>query len=102
MQDGIHLCGNLRNRLLSSDVCLIIGDQCASTDHLLNLIEHQSKIDHALVLTDIFVKDKQNYASSEKISTDAVLICLKRIQGSAATQVYIKVTLHYFDLSIFE
>jgi hypothetical protein len=101
-QDGIHLCGNLRNRLLSSDVCLLIGDQCASVVHLLDLIQNQSKIDHGLVISDIYIKDKQNYASCEKISSDAVLACLKRIPASMATQVYIQVMYHYVFLSIFE
>ena len=96
-QDGVHLCGRLRNRLLASDVCLVIGEQRASISHLLELIENQLKLDHGLVMSDICVKDKQNYASCEKISNDAVLLGLKRIPGSMATQVYIRVIFHLFS-----
>ncbi len=52
-------------------------------------------------MSDIYIKDKQNYGSCEKISSDAVLDCLKRIPTSTATQVYIQVMLYYFFLSIF-
>ncbi len=81
---------------------MLIGDQCASVDHLIDLIENQSKIDHGLVLSDIYVKDKQNFASCEKISSDTVLSCLKRIPSSMATQVYVQVMLNYLFISIFE
>jgi hypothetical protein len=76
---------------------LVIGDQCASIAHLLELIENQSKIDHGLVMSDICVKDKQNYISCEKISSDAVLLGLKRVPASMATQVYIQVIFHLFS-----
>ena len=92
----MHLCGKLRNRLLSPKVCLLIGDQCASVDHLLEIVRTQSKIDHGLVISDICVKDKQNYASCEKVSSDAVLLALKQIPASAATQVYIQVIFQSF------
>ena len=87
----MHLCGKLRNRLLSPNVRLLIGDPCASVDHLLEIVRTQSKIDHGLVISDICVKDKQNYASCEKVSSDAVLLALKQIPASEATQFYIQV-----------
>lgn len=76
---------------MSPDVCLLIGDQCASIAHLLDLIENQSKMEHGLVLSDICVKDKQNFASCEKISSDAVFLGLKRIRASAGTRAYLQV-----------
>lgn len=99
MQDGIHICGNLRNRLLATDVHLLIGDQCANVEQLVDLIENQSKLDHGLVLSDIYVKDKQNYASCEKLTSDSVLNCLKRIPSSISTQVYLQVVFSYLNLT---
>lgn len=70
-----------------------MGDQCASVDHLAQLIDNQSKIDHGLVTTDICPKDKQNYFSCEKISSDSTLACLQRVPKSEATQAYLQVIL---------
>ena len=40
---------------------------------LQTLIDKYSKLDHNLVLSDIYVKDRQNYASCLKISSTNVL-----------------------------
>ncbi len=65
---------------MSSGVCLLIGHQCASVVHLLDLIENQSKIDHGLVMSDVYIQDKENYSSCEKISSNAV--CLSQTNSS--------------------
>ncbi|CAF2109437.1 unnamed protein product [Rotaria magnacalcarata] len=90
LQDGVHLCTKLRNRLLAANVVLLMGEQYASVSYLIELIENCSKIDHGLVISDVYPKDKQNFASCVKISSNGVLNVLKKIQNSEATQVYLQ------------
>ena len=45
--------------------------------HLVDVISNHSKIDHNLVLSDLCVKDRQNYSSCEKISSPSVLEILR-------------------------
>lgn len=68
-----------------------MGEKYASVHNLTRLIDNYSKIDHGLVMSDIYANDKQNYSSCEKITNDAVLSCLKKISNSEATQVYLQV-----------
>ncbi|CAM4783358.1 unnamed protein product [Rotaria magnacalcarata] len=91
LQDGVHLCTKLRNRLLAANVVLLMGEQYASVSYLIELIENCSKIDHGLVISDVYPKDKQNFASCVKISSNGVLNVLKKIQNSEATQVYLQI-----------
>ncbi|CAF3181521.1 unnamed protein product [Rotaria socialis] len=43
MQDAIHICTKLRNRLLSTSAVIMMGDGLVSIDYLLQLIELRSK-----------------------------------------------------------
>ena len=90
LQDPIHVCTKLRNRLLSSTADLCIGNQQVSLTFLTEMISTQSKVKHGLVKSDIYPRDRQNFASCQKISTDDVLSELEFVQGSAATQLYLK------------
>ena len=56
----------------------------------MELIQNKSKLTHGLVKTDIEPKDKQNFHSCLKISSDEVLTGLEDIDGSLATQVYLR------------
>lgn len=89
MQDAVHICTKLRNRLLSTKAVLIMGDGFVSIDYLFRLIESQSKFKHNLVKSDICPHDKQNYKSCEKLC--AAIECLKEINGSHATVVYLTI-----------
>ncbi len=73
-----------------------MGEKYASVKDLTQLIDKYSKIDHGLVISDIYENDKQNYSSCEKITHDAVLSCLKKISNSEATQVYLQVIFNWF------
>ena len=95
MQDSVHLCTKLRNRLLSPKVTLLLGRQRVSVQYLYELIENSSKLNHRLVRSDISPKDRQNYDSCEKISSDDVLRELEQIQNSEATLLYLKVNSIY-------
>ena len=90
-QDSIHLCTKLRNRLLSFKTTMLLGDQLINVDHLIQLIESSPKFNHNLVKSDILPKDKQNFASCEKISSDTVLAELTSEPASQATMIYLEV-----------
>lgn len=73
MQDGVHLCNKMRNRLLSQKVHLRMGKFKVSIKHLYELIESTNKIDNNLSKSDLIVKDKQNFASCQRICDEKVL-----------------------------
>ncbi len=72
---------------------MLLGDKLINIDHLVQLIESSSKINHNLVKSDILPKDKQNFASCEKISNKVVLTGLTSISASQATRIYLEVYL---------
>ncbi|CAF2995851.1 unnamed protein product [Rotaria sp. Silwood2] len=88
MQDGVHLVTKVRNRLLSTVATLRINGQDININHLLNLIENYSKIDHYLVKSDVRPHDRQNYSSCLKITSDDVLNLLNETE-TKATFVYL-------------
>lgn len=88
MQDGIHLVTKIRNRLLSKTATLYINKQNINVNHLLNLIANHPKIDHNLVKSDVCPRDRQNYSSCLKITSDDVLTLLNR-RDTKATFVYL-------------
>ena len=90
-QDNIHICTKLRNRLLSSKATLLLGDKLVSVDHLVQLIESSLKLNHNLVKSDVRPKDRQNFASCEKISNEAIFNELTSISGSQVTRIYLEV-----------
>ena len=61
-----------------------------STDFLFDLINSQSKLIHGLIKPDVQPKDKQNFSSCIKTSSDNVLCSVEDISGSYATQVYLR------------
>lgn len=90
LQDPTHVCTKLRNRLLSGTADLVIGDQHVSLTFLTEMMITNSKVKHGLVKCDIYPRDRQNFASCDKISSDDVLFELEKVQGSAATRLYLK------------
>ncbi|CAF4242226.1 unnamed protein product [Rotaria sp. Silwood2] len=53
LQDGIHLCNKMRNRLLSPKVCLHTGSFKITVEHLYQLIESTNKVDSNLSKSDL-------------------------------------------------
>lgn len=88
MQDGVHLVTKIRNRLLSTTSTLRINGQNIKINHLFDLIETYSKLDHNLVKSDVHPHDRQNYSSCLKITSDDVLSLLDRPE-TKATFVYL-------------
>ena len=91
MQDSVHICTKLRNRLLSKTATLLLSNQVINIDPLLHIIENFSKLDHGLVQSDINIKDRQNYRSCVKISNDNVLELLKKVPNSLGISIYLQV-----------
>jgi hypothetical protein len=115
LQDPIHICTKLRNRLLSKKATLLLGNQLVNIEPLLlgnqlvnieplllgnqlvniepllYLIEKFSKLDHALVRSDIDPKDRQNYKSCTKISSDNVLNLFEQVPNAIGISIYLKV-----------
>ena len=102
-QDPVHLCTKLRNRILSETGTMLIGKEIVSTEVLMTLIQTTSKLSHRLVKTDIEPRDRQNFNSCLKLSSDDVLIGLEKIDGSQATRVFLRllrsVVLAYIEKS---
>ena len=73
MQDGIHLFTKMRNRILSTKTNLRMGSYQGSVQHLHQLLRTTNKIDHNLSKSDLNVRDKQNFSSCQRISSDNVL-----------------------------
>ncbi|CAF4039995.1 unnamed protein product [Rotaria magnacalcarata] len=70
---------------------MLIGDQAVTVDHLLQLIKSSSKMSHNLVKSDVIPKDRQNYQSCEKISSEAAFNALTSVPNSRATQIYLQI-----------
>ena len=90
-QDSTHLVTKLRNRMLSSTTRLIIGGNHISLRHLEDIILNYAKIDHNLVMSDLYVTDRQNYASCVKISSFDVLNILKKNENMLGTHFYLSI-----------
>ncbi|CAF1002645.1 unnamed protein product [Rotaria sordida] len=92
----------LRSKQLFS-ASLFIGSYRIAAKDLQDLIQGESKLDHGLVLSDLYVKDKQNYSSCVKISSLNVLNMLEKNKKTLGTQCYLTilhfVTLAYIDKS---
>jgi hypothetical protein len=54
------------------------------------MIATSNKLNHGLVKSDIYPRDRQNFASCEKISSDCVVLTLEAISDSLATRLYLK------------
>ncbi|CAF4227452.1 unnamed protein product, partial [Rotaria magnacalcarata] len=89
MQDGAHVCTKIRNRMLSKTTELTMGHYEVSIQHLYDLIRSKNKIDHNLSISDLNVKDKQNFSSCQKISDDKILNLLMLDDKCKATYNYL-------------
>ncbi|CAF4572529.1 unnamed protein product [Rotaria sp. Silwood1] len=69
---------------------MLIGNEQVSIEVLIELLETKSKFVHGLVKTDIEPKDRQNFTSCLKLSSDDVLSALEDINNSRATRVYLQ------------
>ncbi|CAM4989175.1 unnamed protein product, partial [Rotaria socialis] len=89
MQDPIHIATKIRNRLLSKLANLKMGDFSIDTKYLVELIKTKSKIEHNLMKSDLNPKDRQNFASCLRISSELVLDLINRNENAKGTYVYL-------------
>ncbi|CAF1313939.1 unnamed protein product [Rotaria sp. Silwood1] len=89
MQDGIHLCTKIRNRLLSKIAKLKMGLYDVSINHLFKLIDTTNNMDHNLCKSDLDIRDKQNFSSCQRIADDKVLNLLMLNDEYKATYIYL-------------
>lgn len=89
MQDGIHLCTKMRNRLYSKTARLTMGNYVASIEHLYDLVNDNNKIDHGLSKSDLNIRDKQNFHSCQKLCDEKVLNMLMCSNEHRATYIYL-------------
>ncbi|CAF1608899.1 unnamed protein product, partial [Didymodactylos carnosus] len=82
-----HLATKWRNRLLCSTAQLMMGPQLISIEHLQDIIDSNaySKLDHGLVRTDINLKDRQNYRSCEKLTSNDLLNIVRNNPSTSGT-----------------
>lgn len=105
VQDSTHIGTKLRNRILKASIYLPFGEFIISKSHLIYLIENVSKDKHALTESDVNPKDRQNFRSFQKISSEIVCDALKKyVPDSEGTVMYLtlcrKVTSSYMDPSL--
>ena len=96
-QDPTHLATKIRNRMLSRNATLIMGDQLVSLDVLRRILRSSSKLFHGLVSSDLNPKDHQNYSSCVRISRDEIFEVLDTIEDSNATAIYIRLLRSIID-----
>lgn len=95
VQDTIHILTKLRNRLVNPSIVLKIGSKIATPLHLKVLVDNVAKDIHALVSSDIYSYDRQNYKSVQKIMENRVLEALKNnVAESEATIIYLELCKH--------
>lgn len=91
VQDTMHIGTKLRNRILKSSIVLPLGNKQISQSHLKLLIKTVSKTTHGLILNDVDPKDRQNFSSYEKITSERVRNALtKYIVDSEGTVAYLE------------
>ena len=92
LQDSVHLTTKLRNGLLSSTATMLLGNEFMNIKFLLQLVRDVSKIDHGLTKSDVVPKDRQNYLSCTKNSSNCVLELLEKMKNTRAMCIYLKVS----------
>lgn len=91
-QDHIHIACKLRNRLLNVNE-LIMGKFKVSKEHLKKLLNNVPKTIHKLCQHDVTPKDRQNFSSFEKVTSEKVLNALKTyVPESNATVTYLELS----------
>ena len=103
IQDPIHLATKWRNRMLSKTAQMVIGQQTVSLTHLADIVDDDrlSKIDHGLTMSDLNPKDRQNFQSCSKISSEDVLNILRDNAETQATYLYLQL-LKYIIMAYIE
>jgi hypothetical protein len=71
---------------------MLLGNESMNITFLMEMIDRFSKLEHGLVKSDVLPKDRQNYSSCTKISSESVLETLKKMQHTKAILIYLQVS----------
>lgn len=101
IQDTIHIATKLRNfflRTILDKKTLPFGGYFIRVAHLVFLLAHFPKDQHQLTETILNPKDKQNFASVQRMFDAKVLDLLKsKVSGSEATVLFLELTRDIID-----
>ncbi|CAF4032427.1 unnamed protein product [Rotaria sp. Silwood1] len=91
-QDPSHLVTKWRNRLLSTTADLRLGQDRISIEHLQDIInsDQYTKLDHGLTKSDLNPKDRQNFNSCVKLTSNDLLDLLVDDINTDGTHVYLQ------------
>ncbi|CAF0949370.1 unnamed protein product [Didymodactylos carnosus] len=91
-EDPIHVTTKWRNRMLSKTAQMIMGQQTVSLQYLADVIDDEklSKIDHELIISDLNPRDRQNFHSCLKITSEDVSQILRDNSDTQAIYVYLQ------------
>lgn len=93
VQDPTHIGTKLRNRLLKPSILLPFGKFLISKSHLVVLTKISSKDNHLLNQTDVDPKDRQNFQSFLKITSELVQnLLIKTVPDSAGTVLFLQIS----------
>ncbi|XP_021709428.1 uncharacterized protein LOC110679341 [Aedes aegypti] len=87
VQDMTHTINKLRNRMLNGD--MTIGKYKIKKEHLKQLIENHSKDKHGLCMSDINLKDKMKFDSTEKLMKLDLEYFMTHVPNSKGTVLFI-------------
>lgn len=96
VQDTVHMGNKFKTKLLKDSVVLALGDLVASSAHLLIVINEESKLNHGLTSHNLQKQDKMNFALSQKMCSERVIECLRKIPGTNGIA-YLNVMRHTMD-----
>lgn len=100
-----HVATKLRNRLLNEPIKMVMGAKTVSIAHLKSLVKNVQKSVHGLNSSDVYLIDRQNFKSFEKIVDERVIKALEEsVNNSEATVQYLKIcydiTSSYLDFKM--
>ena len=97
LQDTVHILTKLRNRLLKPDAFLPMGTFVASASHLRHVVETEPRLTHNLTMTDLNNKDRMNFRAVTRMTSDAVLECVRKVPESDGTLAYLQIMQDVMD-----
>lgn len=96
-QDPTHAGTKMKTRMLKLNIFLPMGDYFVDIDHLKQIISKYPKNYHGMTLSTLNHADKMNFKSVQILISNKVQECLKLIEGSLATQIYLKLIQFILD-----
>lgn len=90
IQDEIHICTKLRNRLLNRN--MKIGNYTITVHHRHYGVQTTfPRTEHLLSASTIAPKDRQNFESVLKICDEKIIALLSNVNGSGGTTLYLRI-----------